>query len=321
MYYYKIHGLVAESDYKFIELIELEPQNTFDIVIRSTSLEQEYVEETAYELERDFGCMYHYGKEISVVRFVHHGAFVIKAGNTIEYQLRPNFDPIYVNQIFLTSCIYFLLLQRGNIELHGSGIVRNGKAIAICGASGAGKSTLTSELLLYKDIYFCADDTVVISNDESGPMVHAAYPQRKLCKDVALEFDYDINKLVRIEEVREKYAVPERTKFYSESAPLQAIFVIKIAVDEQVYIKEVIGTEKLKLLMSILYKVECFQNFGCQEYELKNWMKLARDIPMFIIERPQNQKTSKKQAQLLINTLDCLDGVGGNCCEYTCCNK
>ncbi len=307
MYYYKIHGLFVMSDYQFAELMEIESQDTIDITIRKTRLKQEYVDETAFELERGFGCMYHYDNKLSVVRFVNQGAFVITFGNTIEYQLKPNFDPVYVNQIFLTSCIYFLFLQRGYIELHGSGMVRNGKAIAICGASGAGKSTLTSELLLYDNIYFCADDTVVISNDELGSIVHAAYPQRKLCKDVALDYQYDINKLVRIEEVREKYAIPERKKFYCESAPLQAIFVIKVVTCEQVHIKEVVGGDKLKLLMSILYKVECFQNFGCNEYELKSWLKIARDIPMYIIERPEKHKTSTKQAELVISTLDKLE--------------
>lgn len=71
--------------------------------------------------------------------------------------------------VFATGTLLSAILyQRGALLLHGSAVVRDGKAFLFCGASGAGKSTLAGALSR-AGCTFLSDDMCSITQREGAP--------------------------------------------------------------------------------------------------------------------------------------------------------
>jgi len=72
--------------------------------------------------------------------------FLIENGATIRFQPEPGVSLDDVSAFLVGSALGILIHQRGQIILHASSVLVNGKAVLFCGASGKGKSTLAAAL-------------------------------------------------------------------------------------------------------------------------------------------------------------------------------
>ena len=68
-------------------------------------------------------------------------------GREIRVVPDPEADPLYVSAVVTGELFSVLLRQRGLLVLHGSGAVRDGRAVGLVGDSGWGKSTLAAALV------------------------------------------------------------------------------------------------------------------------------------------------------------------------------
>jgi energy-coupling factor transporter ATP-binding protein EcfA2 len=75
---------------------------------------------------------------------------------------------VYVTGTMMAAIAY----QRGAMLLHASAVVRNGRALLVCGRSGLGKSTLAAALCR-AGCAFLSDDVSTIAQVDAGPIVHS----------------------------------------------------------------------------------------------------------------------------------------------------
>lgn len=299
-YNYKVYGINVESEIVLPELLinNYKGYACTDVVISYGSMPKviynEIQEGKWFNFEKD--------KMWFLVNDV--AKYYILNGNTIIVETYNNANSNDVKAFLLGSAFGMLLMQRHIVAIHGGTIVIDGRAIIITGEQGAGKSTLTSALRT-KGYFFMADDVSVIGKRKNTKhVIHPGYPQQKLCRDAMEKMGYNIEAFKRIDEGRDKYAIPVHKSFIKEPMPMGAIFEITIGEGPHVEIEEITGTEKLKLLLKNMYRVEVTQYSGMSPVYFKNCIEISKTVPFFKIKRPKEKFSVKEQISVIENVLE-----------------
>lgn len=302
MYNYFIYGKYIASDYRLEEAYEIkETEVRADIIIKKANLKR-FMERGERHESPDL-IVYWYEKEGKVYRVEHAGYMFVTSGNTIEYQLFEECNPLMANQMFLCAGLPMALSQQGQMMIHGSGLLFGEKAIAVSGYSGAGKSTL-SQALLKNGAMFMADDTVALVEKEGKVYAQAAYPQQKICVD-AIDETYDKKQLILLpkDAGKEKYAVRLKEGFCMEEKPLQAMFILKAADIPEIQMRRIKGSEKLKYLTDNLYNKKIYKEVGMGIDIVKKCISIADKIDIYLIERPMAGMSTNQQVRLVKSAL------------------
>lgn len=307
MYYYKIYGLHIKTDYLLEEALEIPqvPEDKVDVEIVQGEIDERLTTETELDDKNAGGYVYRYESTRGWVRSRGQGCFVMEQGSKIIYQLKDNYDPLMVNQAFLCIAIPVLMIQRGEVAMHGSGILWGKEAIIISGVSGAGKSTLAAELLASGGI-FMADDTVALQLKEGKVFAQGAYPQQKICTDALKNLQSLKADMILLppDGEKEKYAVRLKEGFCMEEKELNALFIIQAAEVEEVDLKEVTGSEKIKYLLNNLYKYKTYIELGMSAEVFKKCIEIANKVKIYIISRPKQGMTVAEQVKKIKKVLE-----------------
>lgn len=299
-YKYRVYGINVESEVVLPELLTNDyKEDICDDVRISYGLMPEEINE---KIEEDKWFNFKNDKMWFSVNDV--AKYYIFNGNTIIVEPYDNANIHYVKAFLLGSAFGMLLIQRNIIAIHGGTVVVNEQAIVITGEQGTGKSTLTSALR-EKGYFFMADDVSVIGKiKDTKHVIHPGYPQQKLCRDAMEKMGYNIEAFKRIDEGRDKYAIPVHKSFIKESMPLGAIFEITIGEGPHVEIEEITGTEKIKLLLKNIYRAEVTQHSGVRPEYFKNCIDIAKTIPLFKIKRPKGKFSVEEQMSVIEKVLE-----------------
>ena len=296
-YKYKVYGLNISSDILMPELLASNNREDADVNISYGILPKE----TSQEM--DAGRNFHFEKEKMWFYIMDVAKYYIHSGTTIIVEPCNNANSHDIKAFLLGSAFGMLLIQRNIIAIHGGTIVVNGQAIIITGEQGAGKSTLTSALR-EKGYFFMADDVSVIGKRiDTKHIIHPGYPQQKLCRDAMEKMGYNIKAFKRIDEGRDKYAIPVHKSFIKEPIQLGAVFEIIIGEEPHVKIEEITGTEKLKLLLKNIYRVEVSHYSGMSPEYFKNCIDIVKRVPCFKIKRPKAKFSVEEQISAIEKAL------------------
>ena len=153
MYYYRLYGMLLESELCFPEADELTPPVTPDATL-TLGMPPEWVV-----------TEYRQGKFSSITEQVMWFrlydellVYVEQGSKAIVWKLDPALDEVRMRTYLLSGAITFLLLQRGYLLIHGSALCCKDKAYLISGPSGSGKSTTALHLMKQPGILFASDD-------------------------------------------------------------------------------------------------------------------------------------------------------------------
>lgn len=293
-YTYRAFGLNIVSDFELPELNNGSGNHDVEILYGKIDevdghLSEDRIfktdsEEIIYQLKDIAGCKIQKGKKAIIMP-------------------SPTLSNSTLRLLILTSVLGCILIQRKMLPIHGSSVVAGNRCIIIAGQSGAGKSTLTSAFI-NKGCRFLADDVSVVCNDKNGIMyVQPAYPYRKLHKDSAQCYDFDIEGLERIEYEEEKYLIPVHQHFIDTPKQLSALFEIIPADVDNVRIEKVKGLEKLNVLMDNLYRGTLAIYFDSRAHYFENIGDIASKLDVYRISRPKNEFTCEKQVELIFKEL------------------
>lgn len=298
MYYYKIYGLHIKSDYLLEEAMEIQEvaEDNVDVEIVQGELDQRLTTETEIDDKNVGGYVYRFEAKRGWLRSKGQGCCLMEDGSKVTYQLKENYNPLVMNQIFLSGVLPSILIQREEIAMHGSGILWGEKAIVISGVSGAGKSTLARELLKNGGI-FMADDTVALGLKDHKVYAQGGYPQQKICLDAMEDEENSDTELILLppDGGEAKYAVRLKQGFCMEEKELRALFIVQVEDVEQVTLAEIQGSEKIKYLINNLYKYRTYTEIGMSVEVFKKCIEVANIVKIYTISRPKQGMTVKDQ--------------------------
>jgi hypothetical protein len=296
---YKIYGLYIESEITTPELLtaNTEEYNNPDIII-SYGIMPENIKQTIHK-----GITHRFEKKEMWFSIKGVATYYIYNGSTIIVEPYENGNKEHVKAFLLGSAFGLLLIQRNTIAIHGGSIVINGQVLVFTGESGAGKSTLTAALR-EKGYSFLADDVSVIGQGKDGVLVvNPGYPQQKLCKDTMEKIGYSTSEFTRINDDRDKYAIPIANDFIEESVSFGALFELTVGDVKEVKITKINGSEKLNILMKNIYRIDVTGFFGLEPSYFKKCVEIVKNIAFFRIVRPKDGFSVEEQIELINKVL------------------
>lgn len=211
-------------------------------------------------------------------------------GRKIRYHLKDGGDAGYLRTYLLGFGMAMLSLQREMLPFHCSALeAPQGGGILIAGESGAGKSTLTAGLL-QQGYRFLADDMAVVDPSQKSYVVgYPGFPYLKLCPDAAQRQGIKTEKLVKIDEKKDKFLVPYTGKFSTEGIRIKMFILLRKSREEdsdEVKVEKIMGAGSM-----VVYKENLFlrhlwkkQNAGMEVWQ--NCLRMAEKIPVYCVERP-----------------------------------
>ena len=225
--------------------------------------------------------------------------YYIKDGSQIIVEIpeKPDYATIYV---CLTGiCMATILLQRGFIPIHGSCIVIDGKGIVLTGNSGAGKSSLCFAFR-QQQYEFLSDDISVISPDDADEiMVYPSHPQQRLDRQLLKKMGYEFL-ASDTSSFDGKIVINSTHRFRNKPVPLAAIFELRKGNGE-VRCKRVTGTEKIRSIIDNTIYASVFSSLGISTDYFLKYVKIAREVDYFILERPWRGDSIKEQMRHIID--------------------
>lgn len=216
------------------------------------------------------------------------GIFVILSGNEIVIQPAANATDGNVASFVLGWCMAYLFQQRGMSAIHCSALEMYDRAVLIAGNSGVGKSTLTLSLLDAGYRYLVDDIAMIdVQNELKVP---PAFPQQKVCRDVA-EGIKD-TALFYIDERKDKFAYINEEQFCPDIKKLGAIFLIDKYDGDTVKVERLKGLAKWNGIMKNLFLREAYQAFQFfPPEERSRCLEIAGKVEVYAISRPRGKDT------------------------------
>jgi hypothetical protein len=224
-------------------------------------------------------------------------------GSTVKYEPVAGIDMHSVRLFLLGTAMAAILYQRGDIPLHASAIVHNGKLTLFAGDSGAGKSTLIARLATAGYNVF-TDDVCVLHHLAAGTNeIHgtASYPMMKLWDDAISQIDNE--KFTRDFKVRPQ--LPKFGQFFYESFNVEVLPVEKIYIlspkdfVQDIAIQKLSPVNAFRLLEKQAYKYQLIVNTELRAVHFSLLSRLTAGVPVYEITRPTSRTDVHKLFEVL----------------------
>ena len=284
---YHIYGMKMITDYTFRQLVPFrEDGKEYPVVHVLAGTAPEHIKECTTR-------KWEFGPSLSWLTNS-TAWFVVENGESITYELKEGGNSDYLNAYLLGWGMSMLALQRNTLAMHCSVVAKEDGAILIAGESGAGKSTLTNAFLEcgYR---LMADDMAFVETKEGADHtdVYPAFPYQKLCRNVVVEKGYDLEKLIYINEQKDKFLVPFEGEFELDPVPIKGLIMLGVGNYEAMVCKEIQGFERFQIVVNNLFLRHLL---GPDKYKPEIGsiaMKMAANVPMAYIGRPIEGDTAK----------------------------
>lgn len=293
MYKYFAYGLTIHSSLCLPEL-ETSSGTKADVTIR--------VGEIAWSFAAvaDRWSDFHITHEEAYLCWHTVGKFWVRSGNEIIIDPLPDLDERIIRLPLLGAVMAVLLHQRGYLVLHASAIALGDRAIAFVGEKGQGKSTMAATLHA-QGHQLLADDIVAIDFDHSGhPIVVPGFPQFKLWSDAVVAIGDNPETLPCVHPQVDKRSHRINNRFAQTVSPLERVYVLQHGTEIQI--------QQLNPQQTILHLIanSYMSRFGNQVLQgteaanhLRQCITLAKQIPIFALQRPRSLKLLPTIASLI----------------------
>jgi len=131
-------------------------------------------------------------------------AFVVRDGREVVIAPHMAPDAPDIRVFLLGSVIGALCHQRGELPLHASCVVIDGRAVVFSGQSGAGKSTLAAAMVA-RGSQLLSDDVAVARRVDDGFHIMPAFPGQKLWRDALASLSLPAGRKLRSSGDAEKF--------------------------------------------------------------------------------------------------------------------
>jgi len=297
-FHYGIYGKKVYSDLFFPQLVKISAvvEEEADVVIRAGVISEEIkaLEGKQYwEFGESFSWLYNSTCWLTV-----------ENGRVITYELREGGTEMRLRNYLLGFGLAMLHLQRGEMAVHCSALVKDGKAILVAGTSGSGKSTTTASLL-EKGFSLMADDVAVVTVEDGKAICYPAFPYQKLCRDVVEQGNYDMDKLIYINEQKDKFLVPYEGEFDLKGKELYSIFFLgTLPPEAELYMDEIKGIHKLHACANNLFLSRFMNKERYSPVVGGKCLEIASKVKMYAIGRPDGADTLDARVEYILEQFE-----------------
>jgi hypothetical protein len=194
---------------------------------------------------------------------------------TILCEPERNTDPAEWENRVLCSGVTQLLASRGDLVVHASAVVYDGRAALFCGPAMAGKSTITLALASF-GFELLSEDAAVITGLPARPLVWPG-PEGVRMREAS--------------GAKVLYSGPE-IQLHREPAPLAAIFVIGSRSDRGLTIEPISPPRMIAAIM----RQSAFVGVPERRRLLRLACELAARVPGFVLRAPEGLAAFRQAA-------------------------
>lgn len=308
-YYYKLFGFTVRSQIEIKQLFAIEETSTYDVDFIFADAPQLIHDEMN---DPDNSNYYFLFNDDHMWFRNSYAIYAIFSDGRIYIENRPGTDRYQSIQFLLGYGISMFAYYKDMISVHCGAILLQDKGVIITGSSGAGKSTLTLDLI-ENGARMVSDDVVAVGLKDGVPYIHPAFPQQKLCKDAALKYGYDIDKLVQVDVDRDKYAVLRHEQFESESQKLHTMFVLHKydpslpeyeEYEGKLFVQELEGFDKVVAIRNQLFLASLMYCMGLPPKHFQICVEIAKSIRIFDIYRPDTIDTLDEIKEFIYKSIE-----------------
>ncbi len=210
-------------------------------------------------------------------------------GEKIVVEPLPGIDEHSVRLFLLGTVIAAILYQRGQIPLHASAVVKDGKLVLFTGNSGAGKSTLIANLASRGYVIF-TDDICVLRHTTGSTDVlgTASYPMVKLWEDAIEQLgNTQFNKEFKIRPKLPKYGQFFYDRFSAESLPVDKLFILAPQNSAgEISIDKLPPMEAFREIEKQAYRNQLIANTKLRGLHFSLLSQISNNIPVYKVTRP-----------------------------------
>tara|TARA_Y100000766_G_scaffold138001_1_gene118739 strand:+ start:198 stop:1214 length:1017 start_codon:yes stop_codon:yes gene_type:complete len=248
------------------------------------------------------------------------GWFRVHQGQHIEWQRWDDSVSDRDLRTFLVSAaLGAIMIQRGNLMLHATSVVKEGKAVLLLGMPTSGKSTLA----------FCLQENgwKLLSSEityvDSNGMVWPGVQQIKLWLDALMELDLNKHNLPLVRRGLKRYSLmPTELEIVNQATPLSTIYDVvrqrKESKNEEVKSDSTISTWQLinqqrvlLLLRNKAYQPRFYRGMQKEEQLFLQAASLAKNFKLYRLLLPDNIQEMKTE----LNNINLLDPSSLNTVE------
>jgi len=215
------------------------------------------------------------------------GSYLVLNGTDIIVEQLNNSSIKDLNLFLLGSAIGAILHQRGLLPIHGSTVVKDGKAIIISGVSGAGKSSLAATLI-NRGYDLVADDISVLESKKNTLLVQPGIPHIKLWHDVIEKMNDKPENYEKVRDQLKKYRKPVLNAFIDKPAPPKKIIILNTKNSPGFSCEIVKGFEKFNAIKNHTYRYRFVESMDRISDHFKMANQLANAVDIIKLDRPSS---------------------------------
>ena len=275
---YRLFDLRISSDIRLPELLPCPGDESGDVDIRRGPVPTD-----GSAVGPQIGPFSHAAEHALWLHVPSVARFLVRGGNELTYQPEEGVDEGTLRVFLLGTCIGALLLQRGQLVLHGNAFEVGDGCVICVGPSGAGKSTLAARML-QRGHRIIADDVCLI--DAQGRAV-PGMSRLKLWQETARGLEIETGGLRRLRPNMAKFDLPLGDAFRAEPAPIRAIYVLTPWNRDRFAIEDISGIAKFQALRANTYRFRFLKGMELGPLHLQQSMALAAQTPLAQVFRPR----------------------------------
>ena len=295
MFYYSLFGLTVYADLS-LSLHAASQKDSFDIRIYQGIVP---------EIDNENWIARHpevsYRTSELILRINGVASFYARNGEEIIYGPYDEATEInynHIEQYILTTVLFFLMVQRKWLPLHGAALDCNGIGFMLLGKAGVGKSSLVHSAQL-DGINILSEDLTCVDVYTKPEQLFPGTRSQRFTLEFVNKFGIcqdTLNELHRIEHKRSAQ-LPELKMGYSVS--FKKIFILESGDLTSVHLVELKGSEKMTILLQYVYRLDVFKNPSMISQLFEQVGVLADRCQVYRLIRPKDTWTSDQQLSLI----------------------
>jgi hypothetical protein len=286
-YRYIAYGVQVGSYQPLAPLVGVEGHGEPDVRVRRGTLD-----ERPFDAREGFQT--HVAPDEIWIRHSRVGTFLARQGREIIVDALPDVEERVIRSYIVKAALAAVLLQRGKLILHASGVAIGGAAVAFLGASGMGKST-TSAALHARGHPLIADDLLGVDLRGAGaPMALPGFPQVLLLPESASALGRDPGLLPRVSPASPKFMLDAPQGFSHQPVPLRRIYTLAFADRDE--IEPLGGREAVATLVAHTFGITAFGQ-GAKPAHFLLCTEMVKQVPVRRLTRTRQLERLSELAQ------------------------